>query len=70
MDEASRNNFIRKALMHANRLTNLMNDVSAITRLDEGGALINTEELDYHDLVYTDERPCRIRHSRRYGVCL
>ncbi len=53
MDEASRNNFIRKALMHANRLTNLMNDVSAITRLDEGGALINTEELDYHDLVYT-----------------
>lgn len=53
MDENSRNHFISKALEHANRLTNLMNDVSAITRLDEGGALINTEELDYHDLVYT-----------------
>lgn len=53
MDESSRNHFIRKALDHANRLTSLMNDVSAITRLEEGGALINTEELDYHDLVYT-----------------
>ena len=53
MDENSRNHFITKALEHANRLTKLMNDVSAITRLDEGGALINTEELDYHDLVYT-----------------
>lgn len=53
MDAASRTHFIKKALEHANRLTNLMNDVSAITRLDEGGAMINTEELDYHDLVYT-----------------
>lgn len=53
MDQASRDHFIRKALEHANRLTNLMNDVSAITRLEEGGAMINTEELDYHDLVYT-----------------
>ncbi len=53
MDPASRDHFIRKALEHTNRLTNLMNDVSAITRLDEGGAMINTEEMDYHDLVYT-----------------
>lgn len=53
MDESSRNHFIRKALDHANRLTSLMNDVSAITRLEEGGSLINTEELDYHDIAYT-----------------
>ena len=53
MDQASRDHFIRKALEHANRLTNLMNDISAITRLEEGGALINTEELDYHEIVYT-----------------
>lgn len=53
MDAMSRDHFIRKALEHANRLTNLMNDISAITRLEEGGALINTEELDYHEIVYT-----------------
>ncbi len=53
MDDVSKNHFIRKALEHANRLTSLMNDVSAITRLEEGGALINTEELDYHDIVYS-----------------
>lgn len=53
MDDASRDHFIHKALEHANRLTNLITDVSAITRLEEGGAVINTEELDYHDVVYT-----------------
>lgn len=53
MDEESRTHFISKALEHANRLASLITDVSAITRLDEGGAMINTEELDYHDVVYT-----------------
>lgn len=53
MDDASRNHFISKALEHANRLANLITDVSAITRLEEGGAMINTEELDYHDVVYS-----------------
>lgn len=53
MDSKSIHHFIRKALEHANRLTNLMNDISAITRLDEGGAVINTENIDYHDLVYS-----------------
>lgn len=53
MDEGSRTHFIRKAQEHANRLTNLIADVSAITRLDEGGEMINTEELDFHDLVFT-----------------
>lgn len=53
MDEGARNHFIRKAQEHVNRLVNLIADVSAITRLEEGGELINTEELDYHDLVFT-----------------
>lgn len=53
MDDASRDHFISKALEHANRLANLITDVSAITRLEEGSSMINTEELDYHDIVYT-----------------
>lgn len=52
MDSKSRDHFISKALEHANRLVNLITDVSAITRLEEGSAVINTEELDFHDIAY------------------
>lgn len=53
MDESSRTHFIRKASEHVDRLASLIADVSAITRLEDGGELISTEELDYHDLVFT-----------------
>ncbi len=53
MDKSSEMHFLTKAQEHVNRLVNLISDVSAITRLEEGGELINTEELNYHDLVYT-----------------
>ncbi len=53
MDEASRNHFLHKAQEHVDRLVNLIADVSAITRLEEGSGLVSTEELDFHDLVYT-----------------
>ncbi|MDE6317968.1 MAG: HAMP domain-containing histidine kinase, partial [Muribaculaceae bacterium] len=53
MDDASRTHFLRKASEHVDRLVNLIADVSAITRLEEGGDMISTEELDYHDVAYT-----------------
>lgn len=53
MDAESRTHFMRKAQEHVNRLAQLISDVSAITRLEEGGDLINREELNFHDLVYT-----------------
>ncbi|MBD5233824.1 MAG: HAMP domain-containing histidine kinase [Bacteroidales bacterium] len=53
MDDTSRTHFLRKASEHIDRLVNLIADVSAITRLEDGGELIATEELDYHDVVYT-----------------
>lgn len=53
MDADTRNRFLQKSLDHANRLVGLIADVSAITRLEEGGDLINTEELDYHDIIFT-----------------
>ena len=53
IDEETRNHFIAKARDHANRLVDLIADVSAITRLEEGAQLISTERINYHDLVYT-----------------
>ena len=52
LDDATRRHFIRKALDHANRLVDLIADVSVMTRLEEGAQLISTECLDYHELVY------------------
>ncbi len=53
MDEASRTHFLLKAQEHVNRLVNLIADVSAITRLEEGSELVSTEEMDFHDCVYS-----------------
>lgn len=53
MDPEVRTHFITKARDHANRLVNLIAEVSAITRLEEGHKQINTEELDFHEIVFT-----------------
>ena len=53
MDESSRRHFILKAQEHANRLVHLVADVTAISRLQDGSSLINLEDTDYHDIVYT-----------------
>ena len=53
MDEQARTHFLVKAQEHVNRLVNLIADVSAITRLEEGGEMISTEELDFHDIAFT-----------------
>ena len=52
MEASSREHFQLKAREHINRLVNLITDVSAITRLEEGAGMISTEEMDYHDVVY------------------
>ncbi len=53
MDPSAREHFQLKAREHINRLVNLITDVSAITRLEEGAGLISTEEINYHDVVYS-----------------
>lgn len=52
LDPEMRDHFIRKARDHANRLSDLIAGVSAITRLSEGSTMITTEVINYHDLVY------------------
>lgn len=53
MDAGSRTHFLTKAREHVNRLVALITDVSAITRLEEGSNIINTEAVNYHDLIYS-----------------
>lgn len=55
LDAETTAHFIRKSRDHANRLAELVADVSAITRLDDGSNMISTETIDYHDIVYTFE---------------
>jgi signal transduction histidine kinase len=52
LDAETRQHFISKACEHANRLVDLIADISAITRLEEGGNVINTENLNYQEIVY------------------
>jgi signal transduction histidine kinase len=51
MDEASRERFIEKAQGHMSRLCNMLNDLSSITRLEEGGAGVMKERVDFYDLL-------------------
>lgn len=51
MDEASRIHFLSKTQAHVERLCNLLNDLSTMTRLDEGSANIKMESLDFRALL-------------------
>lgn len=53
LSDEMRKDFLLKARAYADRLVNLVNDISAITRLDEGAGMIVTEPTDYHDIAYT-----------------
>ena len=53
MDEATKHHFLTKSADQVMRMTNLLNDISTITRLDEGGLSVPTEKIDFHDVVFT-----------------
>lgn len=55
MDTATRNRFLDRMLMNVERLTDLLNDVSTMTRLENGADMIAVEKIDMHDLVYQIE---------------
>ncbi len=52
MDEASRTHFLRKIKEHVERLVQLMNDLSSITRLEFGSQMINLEPIDLHEVTF------------------
>ena len=53
MDAELRNKFLIKAQQNVHRLSALIADITAITKLESGGKLVNVEEVNFHDLVYT-----------------
>ncbi len=52
MDDASRRHFLLKVSEHVDRLTQLVNDISNITRLEYGSQMINTEPINFHEIVF------------------
>lgn len=53
MDDGMRRNFLLKAQQHMNRLCSLLNDLSTITRLEEGKKILMFESLNFHSLVFS-----------------
>lgn len=52
LDDKSRNHFLSRMKENVERLCSLLNDVSTMTRLEEGGKKVPLEMVDMHDLVY------------------
>lgn len=52
LDEGTRNHFLSRMQDNVERLCSLLNDVSTMTRLEEGGKKVPLEMVDMHDLVY------------------
>ncbi|MDE6543407.1 MAG: HAMP domain-containing histidine kinase [Muribaculaceae bacterium] len=57
MDIDSRQHFLRKTQQHVERLCSMLDDLSTLTRLDEGGGMITSREVDMNILLadITDE---------------
>lgn len=53
MDEETKRYFLSRALSNVERLCSLLNDVSTMTRLEEGSQKIIISEINFHDLVYS-----------------
>lgn len=53
MDPETRDKFLLKTQQNVHRLSSLIADVTAITKLESGGKLVNVTEVDLHDLVFT-----------------
>ena len=62
MPESLRRSFLEKAQAHADRLTQLLKDVSSITRLEDGTQQVEITEFDFHDLVYALANDIEVSH--------
>ena len=51
MNEETRRLFIEKSYMQSERLRQLLQDISTITRMDEASQLIERENVDIHAIV-------------------
>lgn len=53
MDAATMRHFIERSQHNVDRLVDLLNDLSIVTRLEDGTRQISVTNVDFHDLVYT-----------------
>lgn len=53
MDAETHDRFLLKTQQSVHRLSQLILDVSTITRLDSGGKLVNLSEVNFHDIVFS-----------------
>lgn len=51
MDEQTKKHFLERARNNVERLCSLLNDVSTMTRLEEGASTINAVVLNYYDVL-------------------
>jgi len=52
LDEAKKNEFISKCYAQVIRMSNLLGDISTITRMDEAGKMIEKEKLSLSNLIH------------------
>lgn len=55
MDQKTKERFMSRIHENVDRLCTLLNDVSTMTRLEDGSGNIPVTEIDFHDLVFTLE---------------
>ena len=53
MDEATRKKFLEKVQQNVHRLTDLINDITAITKIESGRKLVNIEDINFHDFCFS-----------------
>lgn len=58
MDEESRRHFLKKVSEHVDRLTRMLDALSSITRLEYGAQMINTEPINFHEIVFKLVNEC------------
>lgn len=56
MDAATKDRFIHRAYDNVERLCSMLDDISTITRLEEGSNNISMTDVDFHELVFNIER--------------
>lgn len=64
MPDETKYKFLERAQANVDRLCALLNDVSTMTRLEEGGEKIPVGEVDFHDLVYQLNSDFRAAYSQ------
>ncbi|MDE7388677.1 MAG: HAMP domain-containing histidine kinase [Muribaculaceae bacterium] len=57
-----RDSFLKKAQTHADRLSDLLKDVSTLTRLDEGSNQVEITDINFHDLAVSIATDLEVSH--------